>query len=207
MRLLCEFANEGEDGEQFVYPVVRAILLHFWLAYDHPFQDGNGRTARILFFWLMQRRGYWLAEYLPISRLIQRAPSQYARAFMETEADEGDTTYFLMHQLKIIESSIDDLHRYLRRKIAEVREVEHLLHSDGALNGRQLALLTDAVRHPEGLYSFDSHATSHRVSHETARSDLRQLVNRGLLVRRRRSRMFVFEPAPDIEERLKESPT
>ena len=66
------FANEGDDGERFVHPVVRAILLHFWLAYDHPFEDGNGRTARILFFWLMRSRGYWLAEYLPISRLHPR---------------------------------------------------------------------------------------------------------------------------------------
>lgn len=205
MHLLCEFANEKEDGERFVYPVVRAILLHFWLAYDHPFVDGNGRTARILFFWLMQRRGYWLAEYLPISRLIRKAPSQYARAFVEAETDGGDTTYFLIHQLKVIERSIDDLHRYLRRKIAEVRDVERLLHGDDELNGRQLALLTDAIRHPDGLYSLESHAASHRVSHETARSDLKQLVDRGLLIRRRRGRMHVFEPAPDLENGLRKS--
>lgn len=206
MQLLCEFANEGEDGEQFVYPVIRAILLHFWLAYDHPFEDGNGRTARILFFWLMQRRGYWLAEYLPISRLIRKAQSRYARAFVETETDGGDTTYFLINQLQIIERSIDDLHLYLQRKIAEVRNVEMLLYGDDSLNGRQLALLTDAVRHPDGLYAFDSHAASHRVSHETARSDLRLLVDRGLLVRRRRGRKHVFEPVPDLATRLKESP-
>ena len=46
---------------------MRAILLHFWLAYDDPFLDGNGRTARILFFWLLRKHGYWLAEYLSIS--------------------------------------------------------------------------------------------------------------------------------------------
>jgi Fic family protein len=206
IRLLCEFANEGDDGEQFIHPVIRAILLHFWLAYDHPFEDGNGRTARILFFWLMRVRGYWLAEYLPISRFIRTAPAQYARAFMETEADGGDTTYFLLHQLQVIERAIDDLHVYLQRKTAEVRDIEQLLHDADFLNGRQLALLTDAVRHPDASYTFDSHAQSHRVSHETARTDLRQLVDRGLLSRRRKGRRHVFEPAPDIEERLKESP-
>jgi Fic family protein len=206
MRLLCEFANEGDDGEPFVHPVVRAILLHFWLAYDHPFEDGNGRTARILFFWLMQKRGYWLIEYLPISRLIRRAPAQYARAFMETEADGGDTTYFLIHQLGVIERAIEDLHEYLQRKIAEVRDVEALLHGETDLNGRQLALLTDAVRRPDAAYSFDSHAASHRVTHETARSDLRRLEERGLLTRRRRGRKHWFEPAPDLPKRLKESP-
>jgi Fic family protein len=207
MRLLCEFANRGDDGERFVHPVVRAILLHFWLAYDHPFEDGNGRTARILFFWLMRVRGYWLAEYLPISRLIRNAPARYARAFMETESDGGDTTYFLVHQLDLIEKAIDDLHAYLQRKTAEVRDVESLLQGAEYLNGRQLALLSDAVRDPSAAYSFDSHAISHRVSHETARSDLRGLAERGLLVRRRRGgRRFVFEPAADLPERLKESP-
>jgi len=207
MRLLCDFANEGDDGTPFVHPVVRAILLHFWLAYDHPFEDGNGRTSRILFFWLMRVRGYWLAEYLPISRLIRNAPAKYARAFMETETDEGDTTYFLVHQLDLIERAIDDLHAYLRRKTAEVRDVENLLQGTNYLNGRQLALLTDAVRDPIASYSFDSHATSHRVSHETARSDLRGLAERGLLVRRRQGHRYLFEPAPDLPERLKESPT
>jgi Fic family protein len=206
MRLLCDFANEGDDGEPFVHPVVRAILLHFWLAYDHPFEDGNGRTARILFFWLMRTRGYWLAEYLPISRLIRNAPAKYARAFMETEADEGDTTYFLIHQLDLIERAIDDLHDYLQRKSTEIRDIERLLQGTDYLNGRQLALLTDAARDPEASYSFDSHAMSHRVSHETARSDLRGLVERGLLVQRRKGRKHIFEPAPDLPTRLKESP-
>jgi Fic family protein len=203
---LCEFANEPDDREQFIHPAIRAILLHFWLAYDHPFVDGNGRTARILFFWSMSKRGYWLAEYLPISRFIRKAPSQYARAFLETETDGGDTTYFLIHQLGVIERAIADVHAYVQRKTAEMRDVERLLQGDDELNGRQLALLSDAVRRPEALYSFDSHASSNRVSHETARSDLRSLAARGLLTRRRKGRKHIFEPAPDLPTRLKESP-
>jgi Fic family protein len=206
MRLLCGFANEDDASERFIHPVIRAILLHFWLAYDHPFVDGNGRTARILFFWFMRTRGYWLAEYLPISRFIRNAPAQYARAYVETETDEGDTTYFLVHQLDIIEKAINDLHLYLQRKTAEVRDVERLLQGTEFLNGRQLALLTDAIRNPEASYSLDSHAKSHRVSHETARSDLRILVRYGLLNQRRQGRRHLFEPAPDIARRLKESP-
>jgi Fic family protein len=206
VRLLCDFANEADDGKLFVHPVVRAILLHFWLAYDHPFADGNGRTARILFFWSMKSRDYWLAEYLPISRFVRNAPAKYARAFMETETDERDTTYFLVHQLEVIERAIEDLHIYLRRKVSEIRDVERLLHGTDGLNGRQLALLTDAVRHPTATYSFDSHAASHRVTHETARADLSSLFDHGLLARRRQGRRYIFEPAPDLPERLKESP-
>jgi Fic family protein len=204
MELLCTFANEGDESGQFMHPVLRAILIHFWLAYDHPFEDGNGRTARILFFWLMRARGYWLAEYLPISRFLRSAPAKYARAFMETEKDGGDTTYFLLHQLDVIERAIADLHVYLQRKIAEVRDVEKLLHGADGFNHRQLALLTDAIRNPDASYSFDSHAASHRVTHETARSDLTGLTERELLTLRRKGRRYTFEPAPQLGKRLRE---
>lgn len=206
LELMCRFANEGDGGDPFVHPVLRAILLHFWLAYDHPFEDGNGRTSRILFFWAMQSRNYWLAEYLPISRFIRNAPARYGKAFLETETDGGDTTYFLIHQLEVIERAIDDLHLYLRRKVAEVRNVEKLLQGTDDLNGRQLALLTEAIRHPDLIHTFASHSKGHRVTHETARTDLRGLVDRGLLVQRRSGRRHLFEAAPDLAERLRESP-
>lgn len=206
MELLCRFANGTDEEGQFVHPVVRAILLHFWLAYDHPFEDGNGRTARVLFFWAMLRHGYWLAEYLPISRFIRKAPAQYERAFLETETDEGDTTYFLIHQLRVIEQAIEDLHRYLRRKAAEQNEVKRMLRDAADLNGRQLVLLTHAAKHPDHTYTFGGHARSNRVTHETARADLGELADMGFLVRRRRGRTYVFEVPDDLPERLRESP-
>ena len=127
LQALCDFANgDSDDEDTFIHPVVRAILLHFWLAYDHPFEDGNGRTARVLFSWFMRTKGYWLVEYLSISKILREAPGQYNRAFLLTETDEGDTTYFLIHQLGVIERAIDELHKYLRRKVAEVRDVERL---------------------------------------------------------------------------------
>ncbi|HEX9968213.1 MAG TPA: Fic family protein [Solirubrobacterales bacterium] len=207
LRLLCDFANEGEDAERFIHPVIRAILLHFWLAYDHPFEDGNGRTARILFFWSMRNSGYWLVEYLPISKILRDAPAKYARAFLETETDAGDTTYFLIHQLKAIEQAIEDLHRYLAKKTAEIREVEELIRGSDGFNNRQLGLLSDALRHPDRSYTLSGHADIHRVTHETARSDLTRLTGHGLLTRRKVGREYIFEPAPDLPKRLKESPT
>lgn len=206
LQLLCAFANQGADGIQFVHPVVRAILLHFMLAYDHPFEDGNGRTSRILFFWSMREQGYWLAEYLPISKILREAPAQYERAFLETETDEGDTTYFLLHQVAVVERAIEELHRYLARKTDEIKQVEELLRGHSAFNHRQLALLSDALRNPDLSYSFGGYAEIHRVTHETARNDLLRLVEVGLLTRRQLRRQYLFEPAPDLPNRLKESP-
>jgi Fic family protein len=203
LQALCDFANQGDDeSETFIHPVVRAILLHFWLAYDHPFEDGNGRTARTLFYWYMRARGYWLVEYLSISRILRRAPSQYSKAFLFTETDERDTTYFLLHQLRVIERAVRELHVYLARKAGEVRDLERRLEGHADFNHRQLAVLSDAIRNPTSVYTYQSHASENRVTHETARNDLHALWDRGLLQRRKVGRRHAFVAAPDIAQAL-----
>lgn len=199
---MCAFANGSENETYFLHPVVRSILLHFWLAYDHPFVDGNGRSARLLFYWSMRKDGYRLTEYLSISRILRQAPSQYMRSFLLTETDGGDATYFVLYQLRVIQRAIEELHEYLARKIREVREVEDALHGAARFNHRQLALLSDAIRDPQRSYTFKSHATAHRVTVETARTDLLQLHRRGLVMRRKSGRQFVFVAQPDLTEQL-----
>lgn len=201
---MCAFANRPEDDPgSFIHPVIRAILLHFWLAYDHPFQDGNGRTARALFYWYMRTHGYWLVEYLSISRILRKAPAKYTRAFLLTETDDRDTTYFLLHQLKVIERAVEELRDYLERKVEEVRDVETLMKDTDQLNHRQLALLSDAIRHPHSTYTYRSHAASHKVVEETARSDLLHLLDQGLLQRRKAGHKHVFSAVSDLPGALR----
>src|SRR5205807_4829119 len=115
LRLMCDFANE-ETPDYFIHPVIRAIILHFWLAYDHPFVDGNGRTARALFYWSMLRSRYWLFEFISISNILRKAPIKYGRSFLYTETDDNDLTYFIVAQTKVIRRAIDELHAYIDRK-------------------------------------------------------------------------------------------
>ena len=205
LQALCDFANEGESLDRFIHPVLRAILLHFWLAYDHPFEDGNGRTARALFYWYMRTHGYWLVEYLSISRILRHAPSRYSRSFVMTETDGRDATYFVVYQLEVIQRAIEQLHDYLRQKIKDVRDVEQLLKGSDQFNHRQFALLANALRVPDAIYTFQTHAASHGVTHETARADLLPLVEMGFLDQRRQGRRYTFMPPADLSERLKAS--
>lgn len=199
---LCAFANE-ETPEGFMHPVLRAITLHFWLAYDHPFVDGNGRTARALFYWSMLRSGYWLFEFVSISHAILRAPTKYYRAFLHTETDANDLTYFMVYHLGVIERAMNALHDYLARKAAEIRDSESVLRGMARLNHRQKALVAHAVRHPGFEYTIESHRTSHAVAYQTARTDLLDLVDRALLRQHKRGRKFVFTPVPELAERLR----
>ncbi len=194
---LCAFANGELDDHHYVHPVVRAILLHFWLGHDHPFLDGNGRTARLLFYWSLLRDGYWLIEHVSISRILRGAPSQYARSYLYSEWDDNDATYFVMHQLAVTTRAIEDFNDYLYRKMREVRDTERLL-DDLALNHRQIALLSHALRHPDHRYTFRSHATSHGVVYQSARTDLLQLEELGILRRTRRGKTYHFRPVADV---------
>ncbi len=206
MERLCAFANASEDARPFVHPVLRAILLHFMIGYDHPFEDGNGRTARALFYGSMLRSGYWLTEFLSISRILKAAPAQYGRAYLHTETDGGDTTYFLLHQLETLRKAIQGLHDYLNRKAKEQTQIEHLLRTSPALraplNHRQRALLAHALRHPGENYKIEAHQRSHGVVYQTARTDLLSLAELGLFESFKEGRSFVFVPVKDLERRL-----
>jgi Fic family protein len=150
----------------------------------------------------MRTQGYWLTEYLSISSILRKAPSQYTRSFLLTETDERDTTYFLIYQLEVIRHAVEELHTYLRRKAREISEVERAIKRSADFNYRQLALLGNAIRNPDQVYTFNSHAMSHNVTHETARRDLLQLLDQGLLLRRNVRRRAVFQPAPALPKRL-----
>lgn len=203
MQNLIDFANgEDIDEDRFVHPVVRAILLHFQLAYDHPFYDGNGRTARALFYWSMLHRGYWMVEFISISRLLHASRRPYEMAYLQVESDEQDATYFVLQQLDVLESAVRQLFAYVERKNEAQRRLRAVLGKRDDLNHRQLALLDHALRHPEAEYTHESHANSHRVSIITARSDLLGLVRHGWLDQRRRSKRFVYTPIATLERAL-----
>ena len=198
---LCDFAN-GKTDDGFLHPVVRAIICHFMIGYDHPFVDGNGRTARALFYWTMLRSGYWLAAYLSISNLLHDAPSRYSRAYEYVHADANDATYFLIHQLTIVQRAADQLRSYIARQSQRAASVAQLLQQRRDLNHRQEVILDRALRGSQSEFTVIGHRTEFRVANGTARSDLMGLVKRGLFVRQGNRRQYFFRPALDLQERL-----
>lgn len=202
LEALCDFAN-GKTPDHFVHPVIRAIILHFWLAYDHPFVDGNGRTARALFYWLMLRQGYGLFEFLSISEVILKAPAQYGEAFLYTETDDNDLTYFIIHQIDVIRKSVRSLQDYIQHKSTEVGEVDKLVRG-GNFNPRQEALLAHALHHPGTEYTIGAHRNSHQIVYETARQDLQDLHDRGLFKMVKKGKAYVFTAHPDLAELLQQ---
>lgn len=202
LKALCDFVN-GDEGSEFLHPAVKAIIVHFWFAYIHPFQDGNGRTARALFYWYLLKHGFWLIEFVSISRILKKAPARYGKSFLYTESDDNDLTYFILSQLRVLERSVEDLEAYLIRKSDELADLSAYLRPGSGFNHRQLALISHALKNSSQVYTFKSHATSHGITYQTARTDLLELSDRGVFDLQKQGREFLFRPSKDIGAKLK----
>jgi Fic family protein len=201
---LCGFANSrGNDvGAKFTHPFIKAVEIHFWIGYLHPFTDGNGRLARILFYWCLLRRGYWAAAFLPISSVIKDAKEEYPRAYQLSEQDNYDLTYFIDFNVKKMSQAMDTFEKHRER-------IETRLHKRSdelekyKLNPRQLVLVDYLIRHTEQIVSVKSHMLLSRVSKQTAISDLDKLVVAGLVEKCREGREVRYQLTAEYKKVFK----
>ena len=176
---LCKFFNE-ENPKVFIHPIIRGIIIHFMIAYMHPFVDGNGRTARALFYWYMLKQKYWLTEYLSISRVIAKSKKSYEKSFQYTEADNNDIGYFVAYNLRVLDLSFKQLQSYIKRKQEEKKAANTFLQL-GDINDRQAQIIKMFVDNPKEVITVKDIQSKFFVSATTAKVDIMGLVNRGLI--------------------------
>lgn len=176
---LCRFFNE-QDAPQFIHPIIRGIIIHFMVAYVHPFADGNGRTARALFYWYMLKQGYWLTEYLSISRVIAKSKKSYEKAFLYTEADGMDMGYFVAYNMRVLQLSFKQLQDYIKRKQEEKRAANSFLRI-GNINARQAQIIKMFADDSNLVVTIADLQAKFLVSPTTAKADVVGLMNMGLL--------------------------
>lgn len=208
LQKLCDFANtihSGENGNAFIDPIAKAIILHFMIGYEHPFADGNGRTARAIFYWFMLQNGFSFFEYLSISKLLKVAPVKYGMAYLYTEIDENDLTYFLYYQADIIVRAMDELFTYLDEKSKEFEDIVKLLeHSklSNELNFIQKNILKKAMKNPGHIFTVKEISNAYEVSENTARKYLKLLSSYNLLASLKEGRVVKYIALANIKEVL-----
>lgn len=204
---LVEYANAPESENDFVHPVIKASLLHFWLAYLHPFVDGNGRTARAIFYWYLLRNNYWMFQYLSVSRIIKKSKTQYDNSYLYSEYDDNDLTYFISYKLNAIVLSIKDFVEHYERKLTKEKTLQKIAGKLGEYNQRQIDLLQDMNDNKEKTVDLANYKGLYRVSYETARSDLSQLTKKNLLDRIVSGKKYVYVPNTLKIKKLLSSPS
>ncbi len=179
MQSFCEFFNSNPK-ENFIHPIVKASILHFLVGYIHPFYDGNGRTARALFYWYLLKNGYWLTEYLSISRVIMETKTQYEKAYIYTEIDDMDVTYFIHYQVKVLTKAFEDLKDYIAKKKEQRKDLSKFFKING-INERQAQVLFWLEKDSNRFFTVKEIETIFSTTNQTARTDLEELVEIGFM--------------------------
>ncbi|WP_437889554.1 Fic family protein [Phytobacter sp. V91] len=176
---VCDWLNT--PGE-YIHPLIRACILHFMIAHEHPFRDGNGRTSRGLFYWYMLKSGYDVFKYISVSRLLHAAPVKYAHSYQFTETDAMDLTYFIEYQVSVVGRALTDYLDHIAMLTRQSAMLDSQLYDSGVmgkLTPRQVTLLNVMLSTPGKEYTAAQISASLHVSDNTARNDLRALVRQG----------------------------
>ena len=197
---LIKFANDEYENEPFIHPIIKAIMLHFWMGYLHPFTDGNGRLARLLFYWYLIKKGYWAFVYLPISKIIKKSPKQYIMSYVYSEQDDNDMTYFLDYNIRKIKLAVKDFEEYLERQSSKNVQMKKKCDTKYKLNIRQVQLLQYLHGDPDGRTSLTAHMNINQVAKMTASKDLKDLARKGFLVIDKQGRNVYYFGTKKIKE-------
>ncbi len=198
----CFFANDLNEHYVFIHPIIKGIILHFLIGYIHPFVDGNGRTARAIFYWYLIRKGYWLIEYMSVSRIILKAKAKYARAYLYTEYDDNDLTYFILYNLKCIDTALKELKLYVQNKAEEKKNVLSLIKNTD-FNERQIVLIKDILNDKNDFFTVKEVEQRFNISNQTARNDLINMVKKDILISKASGKKARFFALPNFEKHLK----
>lgn len=201
---LIQFVN-NQTKSPFYHPFVKAQIIHFWFNYYHPFVKGNGRTARILVYWHLLNQGYHLFDFLALSAGIQKTPGKYLRAFLDAEIDDGDLTYFVYFNSTNCVNAIESMKYYIIEEQVKSRNAASEITTFPELNVRQARIIHHAISHPNEILTISKHQNSQGISYQTARTDLIELENKGLLKKVQKGKSTYYIPAVDLGFKIRSS--
>ncbi len=197
---LIQFANNEIGQEEFIHPVVRAIMIHFWIGYLHPFTDGNGRFARLLFYWYLLKEGYWAFSYLPISKVIKKSPMQYIMAYVYSEQDDNDLTYFIDYNFRKIEMALKEFNMYLKEQSSNNLKMKKNTEIKLGFNVRQVQLLQYLFGDSDTRTTITAHMNVNQLSRMTAYKDLKDLVAKGFLEEKKQGKNIYYYATKEVKK-------
>lgn len=108
MKSLVKYINQKDD----IQDLMKACIIHFYIAYVHPWFDGNGRMARLVHLWFLVQRGYQSVLFVPFSSLIEKTRKQYYDAYQTIEDNYRythtiDVTPFLLYFINNVYNKIE----------------------------------------------------------------------------------------------------
>ncbi|MCJ8206149.1 Fic family protein [Pseudomonas sp. RGM2987] len=199
---LAEWINTNHTditNKTYLHPLIKAIILHFSIGYEHPFHDGNGRVARSLFYWYLFKHDFAAFRYIAISTLLKSAPTRYGKSYVYTETDEMDLTYFVDYQCRIIARAISDFKAAYEETLEGMNKFNLFLYESGLfgkLNDKQKTVLQVAKSGRALEFTATAVKDNLGCSYNTAAAVLNGLVDHNLFQKRKEGREWIYTMIP-----------
>ena len=109
MRSLVAFINADDDTND----LIKAAIIHFYIAFVHPYFDGNGRIARLVHLWFLIQKGYQSALFIPFSSKIEKSRKAYYDAYTAIEENKAysgkiDVTPFILYFMNNVYNNMNE---------------------------------------------------------------------------------------------------
>jgi len=169
--------------------IYKAISFHFLFAFIHPFDDGNGRTVRILFAYLLKLYGYDMFYYISLSEIINRKKAKdYYQAFLNVERSDldkknnFDMTYFFYYISEIMIEGLKVLKHRINTHLREDIIIEIAKNNQIDLTPRQLKIIK-ILSNKNNTFMITSKelAKNFNLTARTIQKDLKLLVDFNLI--------------------------
>ncbi len=195
---------EWFEGTQSMEPVLAAGIAHLWFVTIHPFDDGNGRIARAIADMALARSEESPERFYSMSAQIRLERDAYYGILEATQKGSLDVIDWQVWFLECLARAIENARETLATVLTKARFWE--AHAHEPLNERQVKILNRLLDGFEGKLTSSKWATMNRCSQDTANRDIRDLIERGILVRsktggRSTSYEFVCPVAIETEPR------
>ncbi len=172
-------SDEGQD----THPLLRAGILHYELVRIHPFTDGNGRTARAMALLLLFLEGYQVKKFFALEEYYDSHPEEYYSALQSVSNSGGDLTSWLEYFTLGIAIEFNRVKDLVQKLSLDLRLKTTMGGHQITLTDRQIKLVEYLEKHGSVGMS-DARDLLPQVSEDTVLRDLRDLVGKGLIVKR-----------------------
>ncbi|MBC7466970.1 MAG: Fic family protein [Bdellovibrio sp.] len=180
------------NNPRYFHPLLKGILIHYFIGYIHPFFDGNGRTARALFYFKSIKNQLNYVELLSVSAYLRTHGKQYEKSFEKVKDNEYDLTYFIDFCLDSISFALKEVSRkvhYLLRMTDLKDRFE--------ISATQVGLLQRMALHKFRTIDIEEYAAQISKSREFARQELKGLLELNLVSEIKVSKKLVYKVNAD----------
>ncbi len=168
------------DREEPVSSVIRSAVAHFWFVSIHPFEDGNGRLARILSDMLLARGEKSEFRFYNVSSQINKDKNRYYDILERMQHGDGDITEWLVWYMQKLVDALDEADTIVTTILNKSFFWQKA--SSVPMTERQTQVLNLFLDGYEAKITSKTWATLAKCSKDTAIRDIQDLVDKNILI-------------------------